>query len=384
MNLAELMNELAGDVGTQALPEPDEVRGVGDRLRRRQRNRLAAGAAALVVAAAATAVAVTGGGLRSAPEPVGPAEGWRVVRAVEVPGSGSAIVGDGSLWVVNMAAHRLTDDGSAPAGDLYQLDPESGDIVARIPEGVGGWPAVGGGAVWLMTAAGDLNVLSRVDLATHEVTRIKTTHPPTLPRGVAVVGNTLWVASLDTGELIVMDTDTLDVLRRIQLGSPASNQAPNSVVTDGTSVWVADGDGVVSRFDAATGRETSRLQLPASGVRLTGIDPRGVLYAIASDGRTLLTVTTGAAGAPDEYARTVHVGTGSDTVLAGVAFTDGATWLATSSPDQLLRMDPQSFEITGRTPLEGANHKSNVPVAIAATDDAVWVRVDGQVIEVAP
>src|SRR5690349_21326806 len=119
------MNDLADDVDTRALPEPEHVRGLGDRLRRRQRGRLAAGAAALAVAVAATAVAVTGGNLRSAPEPTPPVTGWRVVRAVEVPGSGSAIVGDGSLWVVNMAAHRLTEDGTAPAGDLYQVDPGS-------------------------------------------------------------------------------------------------------------------------------------------------------------------------------------------------------------------------------------------------------------------
>jgi hypothetical protein len=32
----------------------------------------------------------------------------------------------------------------------------------------------------------------------------------------------------------------------------------------------------------------------------------------------------------------------------------------------------------------GIDHESNVPIAIAATDDAVWVRVDGKVVELAP
>ncbi|HET6938253.1 MAG TPA: hypothetical protein VFI19_06600, partial [Nocardioides sp.] len=112
MNLTDLMNEMADDVDTRALPEPDQVRRVGDRLRRRHRSRLAAGAAAVAVAVAATAVAVTTGDPRSDPSPVGPIDGWRVVRTVEVSGSGAVFAGDGSLWVVDMAGGRLTADGT--------------------------------------------------------------------------------------------------------------------------------------------------------------------------------------------------------------------------------------------------------------------------------
>jgi hypothetical protein len=384
VNLAELMNQLADDVDARALPEPEQVRGAGDVRRRRHRNRLAAGAAALAVVVAATAVAVTAGDPRSAPEPASPIKGWRVVRTSEVPGSGSAIVGDGSLWVVNMAAHRLTEDGKAPAGDLYRLDPESGDVLDRIPGGVGGWPAVGGGAVWLSTAAGDLNVLTRVDLVTHEVSRTKTTHPRTLPHAVAVAGDTLWVPSPHTGELILMDPHSLAVRRRIHLAAPDSGRAPNGAVTDGTSVWVADADGVITRFDGATGEQTSSLQLPVHDLGLDGIDvARDVLYAHAADGNTLYQVIGGTGRRPDELGAELPLGS-TDIRLAGVSVGSDSVWVATYDPDLLLRVDQQTFKVTARAPLEGLNHKSNVPVAIAATDDAVWVRVDGKVVEVAP
>jgi hypothetical protein len=46
-------------------------------------------------------------------------------------------------------------------------------------------------------------------------------------------------------------------------------------------------------------------------------------------------------------------------------------------------VDPTSFEITGHAKVTGVDHESNVPVAIAATGDAVWVRVDGKVVELA-
>jgi hypothetical protein len=382
------MNQVADDVDARTLPEPEQVRGAGDVLRRRRRNRLAAGAAALAVAVAATAVAVTAGDLRSAPEPASPVKGWQVVRIVDVPGSGAAIVGDDSLWVVDMADGRLAQDGAAPAGDLYQLDPESGVIRDRIPEGVGGWPAVGGGAVWLMTAAGDLNVLTRVDLATHEVTRTPTSHPRTLPHGVAVVGNTLWVASPDTRELVLMDTDTLAVRKRIHVGDGTPLGArPGNVVTDGTSVWVSDDNGVLTRYDGATATRTSRLQLPARDLRLDGVDSRGVLYAHddpPANGNTIYKIKTGTGSAPDEFGDDLHVTDDSGTSVEGVVVTAGAVWVATENPDLLLRVDPKSFKITARTPLEGLDHHSISPVTIAATDDTVWVRVDGKVVEVAP
>jgi hypothetical protein len=384
VNLADLMNELADDVDTRTLPEPDQVRGIGDRLRRRHRSRLAAGAAAVAVAVAATAVAVTAGDPRSAPEPAGPPGGLKVVRTVEVPGSGAAFVGAGSLWVVDMAGGDLTEDGTAPAGDLYELDPESGQVLDRIPGAVGGWPAVGGGAVWLSTAAGDLDVLTRVDLATHEVTRINVSHPRTLPHGVAVVGDTLWVASTGTGELLLLDSDSLAVRQRIHLGGERSGRAPQGLVTDGASVWVADDNGVVSRFDGATGVQTSRLQLPAKEIRLDGIDAGGMLYANTLRGNSVFEITTGVGSEPDTVGRELPLTPEVDSMLGGLTVGPGSVWAATLNPDQLLRVDPESLEITGHTPMAGIDHESNVPIAVAATDDAVWVRVDGKVVELAP
>jgi glutamine cyclotransferase len=384
VNLADLMNELADDVDTRALPEPDQVRGIGDRLRRRHRSRLAAGVAAVAVAVAAIAVAVTAREPRSAPEPAIPAGGLKVVRTVDVPGSGAAFVGAGSLWVVDMAGGSLTDDGTAPTGDLYELDPESGQILDRIPGAVGGWPAVGGGAVWLCTAAGGLDVLTRVDLATHEVTRITTSHPRTLPHGVAVVGDTVWVASTGTGELLLMDPESLVVRQRIRLGGERSGRAPQGLVTDGASVWVSDDNGVVSRFDGATGVQSSRLQLPAKEVRLDGIDAGGTLYANTLRGNSVFEITTGVGTEPDTIGRELSLTPEVDSMLGGLTVGPGSVWAATVNPDQLLRVDPQSLDIIGHAPISAIDHESNVPVAVAASNRAVWVRVDGKVVEVTP
>ena len=380
MNLADLMNELADDVDTRALPEPDQVRQVGDRLRRRHRNRLATAAAALAVALTAAAVAV--GDPRSAPEPAGPTGGLRVVRTVEVPGSGAAFVADGSLWVVDMAGGSLTADGTAPAGDLYQLDPESGQILDRIPGAVGGWPTVGAGAVWLSTAAGGLDVLTRVDLTTHEVTRITTSHPRSLPHGVAVVGDAVWVASTGTGDLLVLDSHSLATQQSIHLGDERSGRAPQSIVTDGASVWVSDDNGVVSRFDGLTGVRTSRVHLPAKEVRLDGIDGAGTLYAHTLRGNSVFEITTGVGSEPDTIGRELPLTAEVDSMLGGLTIGPGSVWAATLNPDQLLRVDPASLDISEQAPIAGIDHESNVPIAIAATEDTAWVRVEDKVIEV--
>jgi hypothetical protein len=198
------------------------------------------------------------------------------------------------------------------------------------------------------------------------------------------VGDTLWVASYETRELILMDTDTLAVRRRIPFGTDSVNGKPISLVSDGASVWVSDGDGVVTRLDATTGAQTSRLQLPATGIRLDGIDSRGVLYADNGSGNAIFKIMTGAGGAPDEFGDELHVTSQTGGTVAAVALTAGAIWVATTGPDELLRVDLQSFQVTARGPLEGLNDKSNVPVALAAIDDAVWVRIVGKVVEVAP
>jgi hypothetical protein len=384
MNLADLMNQLADDVDTRVLPEPDQVRGVGDGLRRRHRNRLATGAAALAVAVALTAAAVTMGDPRSAPEPAGPTGGLRILRTVDVPGSGAAFVGAGSLWVVDMAGGDLTEDGTTPAGALYELDPESGQVRDRIPGAVGGWPAVGGGAVWLSTAAGGLNMLTRVDLATHEVTRIPTSHPRSLPHGVAVVGGGVWVAIPGTGQLLVLDSHSLAVQQRIRLGGESSGRAPQSLATDGGNVWVSDDNGVVSRYDGLTGVRTSRLQLPAKQVRLVGIDSGGTLYAHALRGSSVFEITTGVGTQPDTIGRELPLTEETDSILGSLTLGPGSVWAATLNPDELLHIDPASLDINAQAPIPGIDHESNVPVAVAAIDNTAWVRIDGKLLELAP
>lgn len=387
MNLADLMNQLADDVDTRSLPDADQIRRTGDRFRHQRRARLSVGAAVVAVAAVlATVAIITNPWTRSAPEPVSPIDGWRVTRTLEVPGSGSIIYGDDSLWVVDMKDGELAEDGTTPAGSLYQIDPGSGDILDRIPGAVGGWPNIGAGAIWLCTAAGELDVLTRVDLATHEVRRIATSDPKQLPHGTAFAAGNLWVANWSSGDLVRMDPETNQVRQTIHIGDYGTGQAPHSLVSDGHSLWVGNDNGLITRFDGATGEQTSQLQLPLPfrEVGIDGIDTRRhVLYAHAIRGNTLLEINTGQSG-PDRFGSELPLTKEVDGMLGGFAIGTDSLWVATTNPDRLLRIDPETFTISDRMPLAGMAHESNVPVALAASGRTVWIRVEGKVVELAP
>lgn len=384
MNLAEQMNRLADAAELRLLPDAEEVRRTGDRFRRRRRAQLSVAAAALAVLAVVATVAIASlPSPRPVPQPAGTIDGWRLTRTLDVPGTGAAITGAGSVWVVDMRSGEPRDDARTPAGSLDEIDPATGEVVGRIVGAVGGWPTVGGGAIWLCTAAGDLNVLTRVDLATHVVTQVPTSSPSQLPHGTALAGGNLWVANWASGDVVRLDPTTGQTKQTMHLGQGGSGQAPSNPMSDGHSVWVANHDGLVTRFDGTTGRKTSELQLPALDVGLAGIDStRHVLYA--QSGATIFEITTDPARGDKlrrELAVTPHR---IDVLVSGVAVGAGALWVATLNPDELVRVDPATFTVTGRMPLNGVDHGSNVPVAVAAGDRSLWVRLQGKVLQLTP
>lgn len=381
MNLAEQMNQLADAADLRLLPDAEDIRRTGDSIRRRRRTRLSVGAAALAVLAVVTTVVIASlPSARPAPQPAGTIDGWRLTRTLTVPGTGATITGAGSVWVVDMQRGERMQDGRTPAGSLYQIDPATGEVLARVSGAVGGWPTIGGGAIWLCTAAGDLNLLTRVGLQTRDVTQIRTSNPPQLPHGTALAQGSLWAANWASGDLVRLDPITGRVRQTIHLGEGGSGQAPSNPISDGHSVWVANHDGLVSRFDGTTGTTTSQLQLPALDVTLTGIDPaRHVLYA---QSRTSIFEIRVDSARRDELTRELAVTPHRvDVMVVGATFGAGALWVTTLNPDELVRIDPTTLTVTGRMPLAGVDHHSNVPVALAADDRSVWVRLPGKVLQ---
>jgi len=378
VNLADLLNRLADDTAVPPLPEPAEILRAGDRRRVRARRRVAVAAAAVAVLAVGTTAAITRFDDRSAPQSAHRIDGWRITRTIEVPGNGGTFYGDRSLWVVDNKNGELTDDGTAPAGELYQIDPESGDVLDRVPGAVGGWPSVGAGAIWLSDVG--LEMLTRVDLASHQVTRIAIHDPKQHPQGSAVAEGNLWVNN-GSGDLLQMDPQTYRVRQTIHLGEYVNGEAPRSIITDGHSLWVSNDNGLVLRFDGTTGARLSRLQLPLREVLFDGIDTsRHVVYAHARRGNSVAEIDLDQRGT-DWDGREVSLSANVDSLLLGFSAGPDSLWAATSNPDQLMRIDPDTFEITERMSLPGMNHESNVPVALTAGGGAIWIRIQDKVLQ---
>jgi hypothetical protein len=382
VNLGDRMNQLADDIDTSLMPEAGEIRRLGDGFRqqsRQRRRRVGLAAVAAGVAVVATVTAVVRAEDRAN---IQPARGLdlQVAQRISIPDAGSIVYADGSVWVVDEHQRQLTVD-QAPAGEMYQIDPETGDVLDRIPEGVGGWAGVGGGAIWLCTAAGDLNVLTRVDLQTHKVTRHATDDPPSLPHGSAFAAGVQWVADTDHGDLLRVDPDTGRVLSRIHIGSDKNDESPTGPVTDRHTVWVSTAAGKVIGVDPATNAVASQLQLPVRNSSV-GAKRGHVLYA--AGGVDLYEINIGAHH---------HATLGRTLALADltsqssvVAMTSGLgyLWAIQFNPDRLLKIDPVTFKVVGYRPVTGIDHAAGSPVGLTAGSGALWIRTQGQLLELAP
>jgi DNA-binding beta-propeller fold protein YncE len=381
MNLSDQLHELADRVDTRPFTPAEDIRRVGDRFRRQQRARLSVGAASLTVLAVVVALTwVLRPHGETTPSPVGPIDGWRLEHTWTVPGSGVVLQAADSLWAVDTADGELTSDGTSPAGATYQIDPQTGQVLDVLQGAVGGWPSVGAGALWLSTAAGGLDVLTKVDLVSHELTRVRTSRPRQLPHGAVVAGGHLWVANYGSGDLLQMDPTTLRTRHTIHFGDLADGGLPQSIVSDGKSLWVSFDNGLVRRLDARTGAQTSQLQLPVHEARLSEVDPqRHVLYASGVRGDSLFQIHISDRG-PDRLGNELALSRVADSILNAVAVSPDSIWVAITNPDELLRIDPETFTIVARVPISGIDHTSNVGVALAAAPGTVWVRVEDRLV----
>lgn len=379
MNLNEVFNEVAMDADRHVLADPAVIREAGERLRTRSRRRTALAVAAAVALLITSVISIDRFHGNARPEPVNGIDGWQVTRTINVPSWGVMMNVDGSLWVTDAENGALNSAGTAPAGVMYEIDPATGDVVARIPGAVGGWPSVGRGAIWLSTAAGGLNVLTRVDLNTHQVTRISTAPGRPLPHGAAATRYGVWVANTDLDEVVRLNPETGAVTKRIRFGIDVNGEAPWNPIVDQGTVWVSTDDGRVVGIDAATGRQVANVKLPIREARFTWT--RGHVLVVSGRGGDSFAVDVTQADQP-----TTEPATGFTTLqhmgnVQALTAAAGSLWMVRVGPDELLRLDPATFEITGRMPLSGIDSDSPIPAQIVSTDGAVWIRTQDKVLK---
>jgi hypothetical protein len=337
-----------------------------------------------------TASATTGSSVIPSPRPSTSATvpALKVARSLDVPGAGPITFGDGSLWVVSKPDWGLTrgpeelKDG-VPVGELLQIDEHSGKVVGRAPGAVGGFPAFGAGAVWLCTLAGGLQVVSRVDAQTLAVRRFHASHAEEPESEALVVARgSLWVGNNWAGEIAQVDPSTLKVVHELRVGDGEVTGPRGMAATDGRSVWFPlSSSAEIVRIDASTGDELSRIDLPDGYI--DGIEvANGTLYIAAGQGLFLYDVRdsiaqTFVARAPMTWGNAVRYGFGSLWLIRGPRAGTPSDPGPSTGPSELLQLDPESLDVTGRMTLDDAT-------ALTIGDEGVWLRQKGKLFEILP
>jgi hypothetical protein len=252
-----------------------------------------------------------------------------------VTGTGAVglAVGEGAVWAVGGG-----DPAHGPlVGEafLMRIDPLTNTVSARLPlEGAYG-VAVGPGAIWVASAR---EHLWRVDPVRMQVTaRIAIDRP----HGVAATADAVWVTS-GRGEVMV---ERVDPSRNVVTASIATGSSGATVagVAIGTQlVWVGSGgDGTVTGIDPATNTIRTTLRVGGRSFQSLADDGAGTLWVASSPipaSPSSLTPTS-----PSTILR-VDVATGKSSPpldvgqVTGVAFFDGALWVADRSRGSVLKI----------------------------------------------
>ncbi len=215
------------------------------------------------------------------------------------------------------------------------IDPATNRIVGEVPVGARpGAVAAGAGAIWVGNR--DDGTVSRV--APSSLAVLRTLPVGAEPTGLAAAGRELWVVGADPSaaavsvERIDARFDTVTPPRRV--GNVVAG-GPGAVAAGRDVVWVAPSSGLLTRFDAASGRVRGR------------VDPGTSPTDIAAG--------AGAVWLPNAYADTVTRvdATGLRTTIpvgrrpAAVAVGLGGVWVVDALDDTLVRINPTTHAVVG-------------------------------------
>jgi len=294
-------------------------------------------------------------------------------ETIEVGQSNALIAAAGSVWVAGF-------DAEPPQQSfVLRIDEATGEVVARIDvdavpgnETGGAGMAFDGRFVWMVGTAferaeADRGVLVRIDPETNEA--------ETFDLGVGAAGSSLyfeggslWTTGVaspsDPPRLLRIDPATGAVLVEV----PFEAEWWGSLVVVDDAVWITEmtvvdstvqGDPTLVQLDSATGEELTRVSLghvyglPAS----TGPVGSDLFYAVAEGGLVRVDPQTGEVldRMPAEIELDLELGP------------DGAVWYL--GWESLHRLDPT----TGETDVSVDLERGVTPIAIAVTEQDVWV-----------
>jgi YVTN family beta-propeller protein len=248
------------------------------------------------------------------------------------------------------------------------IDPQTNEIVAEVPVGIGPGPiAVGAGGVWVGNV-GD-RTLTRIDPSTRDV--VRTVPLEATPTGVAVTRGAVWVVH---GRLGLVSRIDPQFDRVVETLDPDVGRSSGGAIDAGSSgVWVTLAGhtiAYVGRIDPISGRITAE-GYPDGRPSAIAVGEDAVWIANGDDSSTISRIHPPTAIA----VQTITVGRGPRAIAVGA----GAVWVANSSDGTVTRVDPEAAS-SATIPV------GDTPSAVAVGKGAVWVANagDGTVSRIEP
>jgi streptogramin lyase len=223
--------------------------------------------------------------------------------------------------------------------------------VAAGPRGV----AVTGGSVWVASTIG--NLLQRVDPTSNQVVAtVELQRPVTL----VVLDDELWVSVLNANpesddELVRIDLATNAVAERISI------PVFHNIAASAGSLWAADSRGELRRVDGTTGEVTEVGSMGGVSIGLAASEE--AVFGIREDGMAWRLPVAG--GAPMTSPLDVEV-PGRSRVAVGPG-ADASVWVAV--PRTVLALDPEDLSVRASLSLPGMELVNDLWV----DDTDVWL-----------
>jgi YVTN family beta-propeller protein len=251
---------------------------------------------------------------------------------------------------VVIATNRAQQRGfSLRENSLTLVDGTAARVLDQVPlHDSPGASVVGAHSIW--TASKDADLVTRVDLRDHTISRIPVGSEPV---ALAVGHGAVWVANNGSGSVTRIDTNTDHPTEIDGVGL-----GPSGIAVGTGSVWVTDtGDGLVARIDPAQNAVVERIDV---GDGPTGIVVDRDVWVADTNSHTLVRIN--GAGRKHEVVQTYTVGNGP----TGVAVHGDAVW-ATNSLDNTI----------SRVPVDGGPITSfplgPEPRDISVVGDHLWI-----------
>jgi streptogramin lyase len=246
---------------------------------------------------------------------------------------------------------------------VLRIDPDDRSIAARIQ--VEGQPrdlVVGEGAVWAATRSS----LVRIDPETNEATTVHELDGPPLVPGVTTGDGSVWLSGPRT-TMVRIDPGSGEEIASIDLGTTV-----RAVAFGEGMAWAGTNDSL-ARIDPALNRVTGTVATPlgTAGVAVGS----GNVWVTGESGDEVVRVD------PDTLEITARI----EAHLPGpIDASADDVWFGFQNDAKLNRVDPTSARVTATVRLDERLTRP-IPLSIAIGDTAVWVAVlGGRVLEIDP